>query len=417
MAKRRKRWIVAAIVVAVIGSGAAIWLAKRGPKPTPVQLATVGREDLQAKVTANGKVQAQRKVEISATIPGQITQLAVDEGDVVKKGQFLLQIDATNPRAAARSSQFSMQALRKEIDSARANRDQAKLDAERAAANYKAGVSPLAEVDRARTALATTEAALLAVEERVSQAQATLEGARDTLAKTTVRSPIDGVVTARRVEEGEVAVIGVQNSPGTVLLTISDMSVVEPEMEVDETSIPAVAVGQEALLRVDAYPNQTFDGVVTEVGSSPILGTNPAAEAIKFKVKIRIKNPPAGIKPGLSVQADILTGFRGKALTVPIQALALREKERKPGTAPKGGEPRDEEGVWVVDAGKAHFRPIQVGMLGELSAEVLGGLKGGEKIVTGPFRALRTLKEGDAVREEKPPADKGGADDASAAKD
>ncbi|HXT19577.1 MAG TPA: efflux RND transporter periplasmic adaptor subunit, partial [Thermoanaerobaculia bacterium] len=301
MAKRRKRWIIAAIAVAVIGGGAALFFAKRGPKPTAVQLATVGREDLQAKVTANGKVQAQRKVEISATIPGQITHLAVDEGDVVKKGQLLLQIDATNPRAVAMSSQFSMQALRKDIDSARASRDQARLDAERAELNFKAGIAPLAETQRARTALATAEASLLAVQQRAEQARATLEGARDTLAKTTVRSPIDGVVTARRVEEGEVAVIGVQNSPGTVLLTISDMSVVEPEMEVDETSIPQVAVGQEALLRVDAYPNQTFDGVVTEVGSSPILGTGPVAEAIKFKVRIRINNPPPGIKPGLSV--------------------------------------------------------------------------------------------------------------------
>ena len=405
---RKRFWMLVGIALLALVGGISAW--NRGPAPVEVQVATVTRADLQAKVTANGKVQAQRKVEISATIPGQITQLAVDEGDVVKKGQFLLQIDATNPRAAARSSQFSMQALRKDIDSARASRDQAKLDAERAEANYKAGISPLAEVDRARTARATAEAALLAVEQRAQQAQATLEGARDTLAKTTVRSPIDGVVTARRVEEGEVAVIGVQNSPGTVLLTISDMSVVEPEMEVDETSIPQVAVGQEALLRVDAYPNQTFDGVVTEVGSSPILGTNPAAEAIKFKVKIRIDNPPAGIKPGLSVQADILTGFRGQALTVPIQALALREKERKPGAAPKRGEPRDEEGVWVVEGGKAHFRPIKVGMLGELSAEVLDGLKGGEKIVTGPFRALRSLKDGDPVREEKPASgDPGGS--------
>jgi HlyD family secretion protein len=186
------------------------------------------------------------------------------------------------------------------------------------------------------------------------------------------------------------------------------MSVVEPEMEVDETSIPAVAVGQEALLRVDAYPNQTFDGVVTEVGSSPILGTGPGAEAIKFKVRIRIQNPPPGIKPGLSVQADILTGFRAKALTVPIQALVLREKERKPGEALKRGEPRDEEGVWVIDKDKVAFRPIQVGMLGELSVEVLGGLKGGEKIVTGPFRALRSVKEGDVVREEKPPPGENG---------
>jgi HlyD family secretion protein len=402
------RWIVVGVAVVAVG-GTAFFVWNRRPKAVPVQLATVGREDLQAKVTANGKVQAQRKVEISATIPGQITQLAVDEGDVVKKGQFLLQIDATNSRAVARSSEFSMQALRKEIDSARATRDQARVDAERAEINYRAGLAPLAETQRARTAAATAEAALHATEQRVEQARATLEGARDTLAKTTVRSPIDGVVTARRVEEGEVAVIGVQNSPGTVLLTISDMSVVEPEMEVDETSIPTVAVGQEALVRVDAYPNQTFDGVVTEVGSSPILGTNPAVEAIKFKVKIRIKNPPAGIKPGLSVQADILTGFRSRALTVPIQALVLREKERRAGEAPKRGEPRDEEGVWVVDKGKAAFRPIKVGMLGELSLEVLAGLESGEKIVNGPFRALRTLKAGDRVREEKAAPDENGS--------
>lgn len=403
MASKSVRWIVAGVVVAAVGASIYFGI-KRGPKATAVQMATVGHEDLQAKVTANGKVQAQKKVEISATIPGQITQLAVNEGDVVKKDQFLLQIDATNPRAVARSSEFSMQALRKEIDSARATRDQAKIDAERAETNFRAGIVPLAEVQRARTAVATAEAGLLATEQRVEQARATLEGARDTLAKTTVRSPIDGVVTARRVEEGEVAVIGVQNSPGTVLLTISDMSVVEPEMEVDETSIPTVAVGQEALLRIDAYPNQTFDGVVTEVGSSPILGTSATTEAIKFKVKIRIKNPPAGIKPGLSVQADILTGFRPQALTVPIQALVLREKERKEGETPKRGEARDEEGVWVVESGKVVFRPIQVGLLGELSLEVLEGLSGGEKIVTGPFRALRSLKAGDAVREEKAPA-------------
>jgi HlyD family secretion protein len=403
MASKRVRWIVAGVVVVAMGA-AAYFGWKRGPKATPVQLATVGHEDLQAKVTANGKVQAQKKVEISATIPGQITQLAVNEGDVVKKDQFLLQIDATNPRAVARSSEFSMQAMRKELDSARATRDQARLDVERAESNYQAGIVPLAEVQRARTAVATAEAGLLAIEQRVEQARATLEGARDTLAKTTVRSPIDGVVTARRVEEGEVAVIGVQNSPGTVLLTISDMSVVESEMEVDETSIPTVALGQEAVLRIDAYPNQTFEGVVTEVGSSPILTASAATEAIKFKVKIRIKNPPSGIKPGLSVQAEILTAFRGQAITVPIQALVLREKERPQGEAPKRGEPRDEEGVWVVEEGKVAFRPIKVGLLGELSLEVLEGLAGGEKVVTGPFRALRSLKAGDPVREEKAPA-------------
>lgn len=399
--RRRKVWWIAGGIVLVTAAVGGISVATRGPKPTMVQTAEVGREDLQAKVTANGKVQAQKKVDISATIPGQVTRLAVREGDEVRKGQFLLQIDPVSPRAVARSSEFSMQALLRDRDSARFARDQARDDAERAEGNFRAGIISEAELQQARTAAQTTEAALLAAERRVEQARATLEGAQDTLAKTTVRSPIDGIVTAKRVEEGEVAVIGVQNSPGTVLLTISDMSVVESEMEVDETSIPSVTVGQEALIRIDAYPNQTFHGVVTEVGSSPIL-TATNTEAIKFKVKIRIDNPPTGIKPGLSVQADILTGFSPQAITVPIQALVLREIERAPGERPPRGAPRDEEGVWIVDAGKVRFQAVKTGLLGELSVEVKEGLEGGETIVTGPFRALRSLKAGDAVAAESP---------------
>ena len=399
--RRRKIWWIVGGAVVVAVAGFSVAASNRGPKPQGVQTATVGREDLQAKVTANGKVQAQKKVEISATISGQVTQLAVREGDVVKKGQFLLQIDSVNPRAAARSSEFSMQALLRDLDGARFTRDQAKADATRAEENFKAGIIPEADVQQARTAAATAETALQSAERRVDQARATLEGAQDNLAKTTVRSPIDGIVTARRVEEGEVAVIGIQNSPGTVLLTISDMSVVESEMEVDETSIPAVALGQEAVIRIDAYPNQTFKGTVTEVGSSPILTTSQT-EAIKFKVKVRIENPPAAIRPGLSVQADILTGFAGQAVTIPIQALVLREIERKPGEQPAKGAPRDEEGVWVVEDGKVRFQVLKTGLLGELSLEVKEGLAGGEKIVTGPFRALRSLKAGDAIKPEAP---------------
>ena len=269
--KRKVLWIVVAVLL-LVGLGGFAW-SRRGPKPTEVQTAKVGREDLQAKVSANGKIQAQKKVDISATIAGQITHLAVEEGDRVKKGQFLLQIDAVNPRAAARSNEFSMQALREELASARSNLAQARADLRRAEENFKAGIIPAADLERARDGGAHQRGrGPDAAERRVAQAGATLEGARDTLAKTTIRSPMDGIVTARRVEEGEVAVIGIQNSPGTVLLTISDMSVVEAELEVDETSIPNVKLGQEARVRLDAYPNQTFRGVVTEVGSSPLGG-------------------------------------------------------------------------------------------------------------------------------------------------
>ena len=407
---KRKHWLVLGGVVVLIAAGGGIAMT-RGPKPTMVQTATIGREDLQAKVTCNGKVQAQKKVDISATIPGQVTRLAVEEGDKVKKGQFLLQIDAASPRATARSTEASMLALTRDLESARANLEQARLDFRRAEENHRGRIIAEAELDRARTALAAGEAGVKAAERRVDQAGASLEGAKDALAKTTVVAPMDGIVTAKRVEEGEVAVIGVLNQPGTVLLTISDMSVVETEMEVDETSVPSVKVGQETRVRIDAYPNRTFAGVVTEVGGSPIVKTGSQSEAIKFKVKVQIKDPPPGIKPGLSVQADILTGFRAQALVVPLQALVLRDIERKPGETPKPGAPRDEEGVYLLESGKARFLPIKTGLLGELSIEVLEGLKGGETVVTGPFKALRELKPGDALKAEPPK--KGGSGSAS----
>jgi len=404
---KRKRWYFVGGGVVVLA--ALSWFGfHRGPEATEVQIQKVGREDLQAKVTANGTVQAQRKVDISAVVAGQITHLAVKEGDAVKKGQFLLQIDLVNPRALAKSSEASVEALVRDLESARANREQARLDFRRAEENYKASIIPSADFDRARTTLATSEAAVLGAERRVEQARATFEGARDTLNKTTVVSPIDGIVTAKRVEEGEVAVVGVLNQPGTVLLTISDMSVVESEMEVDETSIPTVKLDQDARVRIDAYPNRTFDGIVTEVGDSPIVKTGTPNEAIKFKVKVRLKNPPPDIKPGLSVQADILTGFRAKTLAVPLQALIIRDVEKKPGVTLAPGAPREEEGVYVMDAGKARFQPIKTGLLGELSTEVTEGLKEGETLITGPFKALRALKDGDPVKVEKPKKDASG---------
>lgn len=405
----RKRWIWVSVIVvlaALVVGGA---LARRGGDSTQVEVGKVGREDLQSKVTANGKVQAQKKVDISATIAGQITRLAVQEGDRVRKGQFLLQIDQVNPRAMARSNEYSMQALLQDLESSKANFELAKGDFRRADGNHRAGILSDADFEKARATMLAAQAAVDGAQRRADQARATLEGSQDTLSKTTIHAPIDGVVTARPVEEGEVAVIGVQNSPGTVLLTISDMSVVEAEMEVDETAIPSVKLGQEAVVRIDAYPNAAFTGLVTEVGSSPISGTaTGSTDAIKFKVKVRIQNPPASIKPGLSVQADILTGFRSQALVVPIQALVVRDVEHKPGVPLPPNAPREQEGVYLMEGAKARFEPIQTGLMGDLSVEVRGGLKGGETLITGPFRALRALHPGDgvAVAKTKPGEDK-----------
>lgn len=401
----KRKWLWIGLVVLLLAVAGGVAASRRGPKPTEVQMAQVGREDVQAKVSANGRIQAQKKVDISATIAGQITRLAVEEGDRVSKGQFLLQIDAVNPRAAARSNEYSMQALRGDVESARAALAQARDDLDRAERNYKAGILPAADLERARIGVRNSEAVVQAAERRVQQAGASLEGARDTLAKTTIRSPMDGIVTARRVEEGEVAVIGVQNSPGTVLLTISDMSVVEAELEVDETSIPNVKLGQEARVRLDAYPNQTFRGVVTEVGSSPIVNT--ANQAIKFMVKVRLENPPPDVKPGLSARADILTGFRANAVVVPLQALVVREAEGKPASPPSPeSSRREQEGVYLVEGGpkggKLRFQPLETGLMGDMSIEVSRGLEGGETVVTGPFKALREIKPGDAVVPERP---------------
>jgi HlyD family secretion protein len=401
----RKRKIIWGIVLlVVVGAAVGVVVSRRGPKPKPVQTAKVERQDLQAKVSANGKVQATKKVDISATVPGQVIQLAVKEGDIVKKGQFLLQLDSVNYRANARGSQSSMEALQKELDAAQANLEQAKADLARAERNHAAGILADADLQRSRTAVTSGEASILATQHRIDQARAAVDGVTDTLSKTTIRSPMDGVVTAKRIEEGEVAIIGIQNQPGTVLLTVSDMSVVEAEMEIDETSIPSVVLGQAARVHIDAYPNKTFDGVVTEVGNSPINATAGLQnEAIKFKVKVQIKNPPEGIKPGLSVQADILTGFRPKTLTVPLQALVVRDaEEHKPGDPPPAGPPKEQEGVFVIESGKAAFKAITTGLLGELAIEVTEGLKEGDVIISGPFRELRSLKPGDTVREAKP---------------
>ncbi len=390
MTRKKWFWIVGGLGVVII-AGAAM---SRGDSGQSVQTVAVGREDLQSKVSANGKIQAVKKVEITANMMGQVTQLTVKEGDRVKAGQFLLEIDPVRAKAAVQGIEASVQAVLHDAEQSKVRLTQARSDFARAEANRKAGIISVAEFEQARTSLATAEASTQGSQRRVEQSRAELAQSRDSLRKTTITSPIDGVVTARRIEQGETAVVGVQNQAGTVLLTISDMSKVEAEMEVDEASIPSVKLGQTAQVRIDAYPNQIFEGEVTEVGGSPLLKTGN--EATKFKVKVWIKNPPLTIKPGLSAQADVFTGRREKALAVPLQAVVMKEKKAEAGKAPK-----DEEGVYVVEAGKAKFMPVTTGLLGELNVEVTEGLKGGETVITGPFRALRELKGGEAVKPAK----------------
>jgi HlyD family secretion protein len=396
--KTRTRIIIATVVVLLIAGVVTASIASKSKKGTPVTLGKVERLDLVSKVTANGQIDAQRKVDLSANVMGQIVNLAVREGDVVKKGDFLLQIDQKQLAASAQGAEASMRALFSDRDAARASLAEAQRIYERARTNFEQKIIPAAELDRARTSLDSVRANLGGIEQRIQQARANVTAARDTLSKTTMTAPMAGVITALPVEEGEVAVIGTMNNPGTKLLTIADMSVVEAVMEVDETDVPNVRVGQRATVTIDAYPNKTFEGTVTEVGSSPMTtrGVSSSSEAVNFEVKIQLQNPPAGVRPGFSASADIITGTRAKSVAIPLQALIVREKS---GSTP--GKAQEEEGVYLFKEGAAKFVPVTTGLSGDSNIEIVRGLSGGEQIITGPFRALRDIKDGAKVREQK----------------
>jgi HlyD family secretion protein len=351
---------------------------------------------------------------------GQIVNLAVKEGDQVSRGQLLLQIDRAQLAAQTAGRESALGAMRSDLAASRSTAEQARRDFQRARQNWDAKILSEAEYQRARSLLDTAEANLSAAEQRLRETGANLTASRDSLSKTTVTAPLAGMVTFLPVKEGEVTVIGTMNNPGTQLLTISDMSEVEAVMMVDETSVPEVKIGQKATLNVDAYPNRTFEGVVTEVGSSPIAKNDPdllsltaGSEAINFKVKIRVVAPPETIRPGFSVTADILTGRTEGATAIPIQALVVRDvpkkegKDGKPAATATSTRPQTEEGVYLVKNGKLAFEKVETGLAGELMIEVKKGPAVGAEIVTGPFKVLRQVKEGDKVIVEKEGEGKG----------
>lgn len=397
-------------VLLLIAAAAALLLvvagiASRNRNLPRVNVAKVGRQDIVSKVTANGKIQAETKVELSALVMGQIVNLAVRNGDRVRKGDFLLQIDRNRAAAEEEGSAAALQSSFAGRDSARTALGQAQQDYERAMRNFEAHILPQAELDRARSALDTARANLEMAERRIDQSRATLAASRDTLSKTTVRSPITGVVTALPVKEGEVTVVGTMNMAGTQLMTISDMSSVEAVLMVDETDVPRVTVGQKATLSIEAYAGQAFEGTVTQVENSPIerndadlQGLVTTSDAINFKVRVKVSKPPATIRPGFSVTADILTGSRPGVLAVPLAAVVTRDSSS--GERTISGRLKTESGVYAVRSGQAVFVPITPGIADELSTEVVSGLSGGEEIVTGPFKTLRTLKDAERVRVE-----------------
>jgi HlyD family secretion protein len=410
MSKRAKiltgSGIVVLLIVLVMVSASA-----RRENGQEVRIDAVGRRDLVAVVTASGTVQPKTKVEVSADITGRITSLAVHEGDYVKKGQFLLQIDPTIYEANVQRAQALQSSAEAGAVQARANRDQARRALDRTKelrAQNEQLVSP-EQLEQAQTAYDVAQALSQSADHQVDQARAGLREARDQLAKTRIVAPMSGRITRLAVEEGEVAVPGTFSRETGLLLTISDLSIIQVKVQVDETDVVRLHLADSVEVAIDAFPDTTFVGRVTKVSDSAILpaGGQISAQndrAVDYQVEITLTNPPGEVRPDLSATARIVTDTRKQALAIPIIALTVREhtpvsSENQPADTTK--KTKEAEGVFVVSAGKATFRPVKVGIAGDEFFEVMDGLKEGDSLVAGPYQSIRDLKDGAAVRAQK----------------
>ncbi|HEV8393485.1 MAG TPA: efflux RND transporter periplasmic adaptor subunit [Vicinamibacterales bacterium] len=431
--------IVIGVLVVLIGAavvGANIYYQRdRG-----VQVATeaIRSRDLEAIVSASGKIQPKRQVNISANTMGKVTRLAVEEGQRVKAGQFLLEIDPRSlsgqlerGEASIAAAQSGLAQGRTAVESANINLDLAKQNLKRQQELWKDGLTTKESLERSQNELAAREADLRAREQeiktreqQIKQEVAGLATTKYNLSQVIISSPMDGLVTRRNIEEGETAVVGTMNNAGTVLLTIADMSVLEAEIEVDETDIPNVSLGQVAKVKIDAVPDREFKGHVTEIANSPIqTSTNSTGQrqATTFKVVVTIDEQVPDVRPGFTCTAEITTATRKGVVSVPIQALTVRDllytnagqlvREPPPrrkrsaddSTAtrietPEGHTRKETEGVFLYHDGKAVFTPLKTGVAGEQYFEVTDGLKAGDQVITGPFASVRELADGEGVR-------------------
>src|SRR2546421_3434490 len=416
MSKRSKVLVGAGAAVLIVGI-VAISAGARRDRGQEVRFETVGRRDLVAAVTASGKIQPKKKVDISADITGRITRIAVREGDFVEKGQFLLQIDPTIYQANLQRASAAMSSAEAGAVQARATRDQS----QRALARTKElreqnpNLISQEQLEQAQTAFEIAEANHTAATHLVEQARAGLQEARDQLAKTHLVAPMTGRVTRLAVEEGEVAVPGTFSRETGLLLTISDLSVIQTKVQVDETDVVRLHMGDSVEVTIDAFPDTTFVGRVTKISNSAILTAASAVagqsdRAVDYQVEITLANPPSDVRPDLSATARIVTDTRKQALSIPIIALTVREHkpvstENRPVDTAAARKKKETEGVFVVDKGTATFRPVKVGIAGDEYFEVLDGLKEGETIVAGPYQAIRDLKDGARVRPSKQASD------------
>ena len=453
-----KTWHKVAIgagVVVVAGAIVLFSVKQANKGVVTVQTSKVGTQDLVSQVTASGEVKPTTYTNVTAQGFGRITDIVVKEGAHIKRGDVLLtqenvQANAdvqaqsaatTSSEAGAEAAEASYKAAQADLLSQQANLEKAKLDYDRGQGLYKGGLIPkqdfdqrkasydgaVASVESAKARVLSLKAQLDQTRSQINQNKAVLVRAKDVLRKTTYTSPINGIVSYLPVRVGEYVVPGIQNSNGSFLMTLSDMSVVTSEVKVDETDIVNVKMGQDADVTIDAVPGKVFKGKVTEIGSQAILrssglattqSTTSTQEAKDFKVVITIDNPPDNLRPGLSTTAKIRTAERKAVIAVPIQALAVRTRKdleeaakqakknsesgvtlaAPPPSAP--GDPKKDEvqGVFLVRGKKAVFTPVETGITGVTDIEIKNGLKSGDEIVTGSYKALRTLKPEAAVK-------------------
>ncbi len=434
MTLRAKIAIGVLVVTVLVVAGVLTTLQSRNTG-TQVRTEEVGRRDLEAIVTASGNIRARRTVDISSDVSGRIVELNVDEGDDVQEGQVLLRIDQTQFQAAvaqwrAGLSQREAQAAQQNASLIQATRE---YDRMQGLWTRDSTLVSRQQVDDAGTQAEVAQALYTAAQHGVDQARATLAEAEDRLSKTTIRAPISGKVTRLNIELGETAIVGTMNNPGSLLLTVSDLSVIEAVMQVDETDVPEISIGDSAALELDAFPDTEFAGTVTEIGNSAIRPPSSAAgtgqtPTIDFEVVITLDAPPVELRPDLSTTADIVTETRDQALAIPIIALTIRDRsgeEEADGSGSDGGgefgngeagdgatesdntraadengedEEEEEEGVFVVRDGEAHFVPVAVGIAGQEYFEVLSGLSEGDTVVSGPYQRIRELTDGEEVR-------------------
>lgn len=409
---KRKHWllIIVAVVIVVL---VLINVRARRDRGLAVQVEDVEERDISMVISASGSIQPKRKVDVSASSIGKITRVGVKEGEYVKKGQFLLQIDPIQLESMVNQIKASLESARANERQTYAQMTKAKNDLDRVLKLSEQGFLTSQEVDLAQTnydiAVANHQAAL----HQIDQQEASLKSARHSYEEVTIEATMDGIITRLNVEEGESAIMGTTNIPGTVLMTIADLSVIETEVEVDETEVVHINVGDSASVTLDAFPDTSFAGEVTEIGNSPILSSSVTGQqGVDFNVVITITESIPNVRPGLSADTDITVARRAGAVSIPIQSLTVRRKKDLKGYEPDSTQTDEEaaneeiEGVFVVEDGRAKFKPVEIGISSQQYFEVVEGLELGEKVVSGNYRAIRDLKDGQLVKVTKKKSNK-----------